>query len=119
MVVGKHFISPVAVAIIMVYPIIGGGVVILVTTDLQCLEPEELKTDSDMEMIWVQITVTGTSHLYVGDFYHPPKIDSPDYLASLDNAISRIPLNAHVWLSGDFNIGDIDWAANCTKGSKI
>ena len=67
-------------------------------------------------MIWVQITVTGSSHLYVAAFYRPPNIDSTDYLASLDNAISRIPPNAHVWLSGDFNLGDIDWAANCAKG---
>ena len=74
----------------------GGGVFILVRTNLQCLEPEELKTDSDTEMIWVQITVTGSSHLYVNAFYRPPNIDSPDYLASSDNAISSIPPNAHV-----------------------
>ena len=77
----------------------GGGVFILVRTDLQCLEPEELKTDSDTEIIWVQITVTGNSHLYVGAFYRPSNIDSPDYLASLENAIPRIPPNAHALFS--------------------
>ena len=59
------------------------------------LRTRRAKTDSDTEIIWVQITVTGNSYLYVGAFYRPPNIDSPDYLASLENAIPRIPPNAH------------------------
>ena len=47
------------------------------------MEPEELRTDYDCEMTWVQITVTGVSNLYVGAFYRPPDSDNPDYLAQL------------------------------------
>ena len=81
------------------------------------MEPEELRIDHDCEMTWVQIKVTGASSLYVGAFYRPPDSDNPDYLAQLDTCLSRIPENAHIWLSGDFNLADIDWTDNSLKGS--
>ena len=95
----------------------GCGVFILVKNHLQCMEPEELRIDHDCEMTWVQIKVTGASSLYVGAFYRPTDSDSPDYLAQLDTCLSRIPENAHIWLSGDFNLADIDWTDNSLKGS--
>ncbi|XP_052261072.1 uncharacterized protein LOC127865168 [Dreissena polymorpha] len=66
-------------------------------------------------MVWVQITVTGTSSLYIGAFYRPPNIDDPDYLNHLDTCLSRIPTTAHIWLGGDFNLGDINWEDNSVK----
>ena len=75
------------------------------------MDPEELRTDYDCGMTWVQITVTGLSNLFVGAFYRLPDSDNPDYLAQLDTCLSRIPENAHTWLSGDFNIADINWTA--------
>ena len=95
----------------------GGGVFIFVKNHLQCMEPEELRIDHDCEMTRVQIKVTGASSLYVGAFYRPPDSDNPDYLAQLDTCLSRIPENAHIWLSGDFNLADIDWTDNSLKGS--
>ena len=47
----------------------GGGVFILVRSYIHSMEPEELRTDYDCEMTWVQITVTGVSNLYAGAFY--------------------------------------------------
>ena len=87
----------------------GGGVFILVHKRLQSMEPPEITTDSDCEMLWTQITVQGTSSLYVGAFYRPPNADQPEYLANLENCLSRIPEGAHIWLGGDFNLGDINW----------
>ena len=81
------------------------------------MEPEELGTDYDCVMTWVQITLTGVSNLYVGAFYQPPDSDNPDYLAQLDTCLSRIPENAHIWLSGDFNLADINWTDSSVKGS--
>ena len=68
-------------------------------------------------MTWVQIKVIGASSLYVGVFYRPPDSDNPDYLPQLDTCLSRIPENAYIWLSGDFNVGDINWTDNSLKGS--
>ena len=89
----------------------------LVKNYLPSMEPEELRTDYDCEMTWVQITLTGVSNLYVGAFYRPPDSDNPVYLAQLDTCLSRIPENAHIWLSGDFNLADINWTDSSVKGS--
>ena len=50
-------------------------------------------------------------------FYRPPGSDNPDYLAQLDTCLSRIPENARIWLSGDFNLADINWTDSSVKGS--
>ena len=39
----------------------------------------------------------------------------PDYLSRLQSSLSRIPAGAHVWLGGDFNLGDIDWSNECVR----
>ena len=81
------------------------------------MELEELRID--YEMSWVQTTVTGASNLYVGAFYRPPDSDNPDYLAQLDTCLSRIPGNAHIRLSVDFNLADINWTDSSVKGSVV
>ena len=49
--------------------------------------------------------------------YPPLGSDNPDYLAQLDTYLSRIPENAHIWLSGDFNLTNINWTDSSVKGS--
>jgi len=44
-------------------------------------------------------------------------MDQPEYLTHLDTSLSRIPDGAHIWVGGDFNLGDIDWVNNSVNPS--
>ena len=48
--------------------------------------------------------------LYIAAFYRPPSTNI-DYLFNLHDSLSRIPTDKHIWISGDFNLPDIDWTA--------
>ncbi|VDI22092.1 Hypothetical predicted protein [Mytilus galloprovincialis] len=87
----------------------------LTSNHLECTEPEELKINDNWELIWIQIKITGTNNLYVESFYRPPDADDTEYLAHLHTSLSRIPEGTHVWLGGDFNLGDINWEDECVK----
>ena len=78
-------------------------------------EPEELKLNGHCELVWAKIQVPGTSQLFSGSFYRPPHENDPEYLKQLQSSLSRIPIGAHIWLGGDFNLGDIDWENDCVK----
>ena len=93
----------------------GGGVFTLVSNRYECMEPEELKTNDQCELIWTRIKITGTNDLYIGSFYRPPDIDDTEYIANLYTTLSRIPQGAHIWLGGDFNLGDINWEDESIK----
>jgi hypothetical protein len=51
----------------------------------------------------------------VGALYRPPNNTDQEYLNSLRNALASIPPNSHIWLAGDFNLGDINWETASTK----
>ena len=74
----------------------GGGVFILVSTNLESEEPTELTVDEELEVVWSKIKIKGSQHLYLGSAYKPPSNQDPEYLASLDRVLSRIPRNAHL-----------------------
>ena len=93
----------------------GGGVFILVSEKLISTEPEELKTDGKCELVWAQIQVPGSSQLFVGSFYRPPDEKDPEYLGHLQTCLTRIPVGAHAWIGGDFNLGDINWETESVK----
>ena len=90
----------------------GGGVFLLVSDKFQSNEPEELQSDH-CEVVWSRIKIKGVQDLYVGAFYRPPSATEPEYLDHLSSCLSRIPRGAHLWLGGDFNLGDIDWEDEC------
>jgi hypothetical protein len=48
--------------------------------------------------------------LYLGTYYRPPS-DKGESLEQLNDSLSRVcnKTNASIWLSGDFNLGHIDW----------
>ena len=64
-------------------------------------------------MIWVEIKVNGTKSLYVCSYYKPPRLNHEGVFTDLDNSISKIPSDAHIWVGGDFNLDGIDWKNNC------
>ena len=91
----------------------GGGVFLLISKKYDSSEPEELKVSpqDDIELVWVKIKTLGSNDLYIGSFYKPPGRGDPQYLDKLYSFITRIPTanGAHLWIGGDFNLGDINW----------
>jgi hypothetical protein len=88
-----------------------GGVFILAKDDLVCSNCPELEVEgATTEMTWIQIQVTGARKLYVGAFYRSQLATEEEYMGALNTALERISTsNSHIWLGGDFNLGDIDW----------
>ena len=62
-------------------------------------------------VVWVKIKTLGNNDLYIGSFYKPPGRRDPQYLDKLYSFITRMPTanGAHLWIGGDFNLGDINW----------
>ena len=48
----------------------------------------------------------------------PIDMNTPDYIGQLITCLSRIPIGAHTWIGGDFNLGDIDWETDKPYASK-
>ena len=96
----------------------GFSLSLLVSKQYHSSQPEDLTIDSntDCEVLWVKVKVTGTSNLYVGSFYRPPDKTDPEYLQHLQATLNRIPTDkgAHLWLGGDFNLPNINWEEECT-----
>ena len=92
----------------------GGGVFILTSQNLESRELE-LPDRLDAEMIWIQVKIKGAKDLYIGSFYRPPSKIQPTYLEDIRTVMKDIPAGAHIWLAGDFNLGDIDWTHDTPK----
>ena len=88
---------------------------ILVAEKLVSSEPEEMKVEGSCELIWAQVQVPGSSHLFIGSFYRPPDENDLSYLDQLQSCLSKIPTGALTWIGGDFNHGDIDWTTESVK----
>ena len=91
----------------------GGGVFLLISSEYEREEPEELQVDKDCDLVWTRVKVRGTKDLYIGSCYRPPDKHDKEYLEHLQSYLSRIKIpthnGAHLWLGGDFNLADIDW----------
>ena len=85
-----------------------GGVLIAVRSEIVSSACPDL--DTDCELIWVQIDLTGAKSLYIGAFYRPPDTDVTT-LENLDQTLQRLThrTNGNIWLGGDFNAPHIDW----------
>ena len=92
-----------------------GGVFILVSSKFQSSQPERLQLRTSSEMLWVEIKVCGSKSLYVCAFYKPPKITQPGAFSDLEECLGKIPGDAHVWVTGDFNLPHIDWDSNSVR----
>ena len=88
-----------------------GGVFILVSNKYLSSEPAELKCESEVELLWVKIQNKGIPDLHIGSFYKPPNMTDESIIQELDRSIYRVKQspNSHIWLSGDFNLGGINW----------
>ena len=95
----------------------GGGVFIMVSEKFISSEPEELKVDAHCEMVWVHVQIPGATQLYIGSLHRPHDQNDPAYLDQLNTCLSRIPVGAHTWLGGGFNLRDIDWETETVKSN--
>ena len=64
------------------------------------------------------VQVLGSNHLSICAVYRPPSANEHNYLEKLNECLLRIPNTNHLWVAGDFNLGEIDWVtsspvANC------
>lgn len=90
-----------------------GGVFLAISLNLTSISYPEFSTDA--ESIWASIKC-GSKELYLCSFYKPPS--SPitatnnitDVLSHLHQKSHRVCPSAII--SGDFNVGDIDWKAD-------
>ena len=85
-----------------------GGVLIAVRSELVSSACPDL--DTDCELLWVQIDLTGAKSLYIGAFYRPPDSDVTT-LENLNQSLQRLThrTNGNIWLGGDFNAPHINW----------
>ena len=65
---------------------------------------------SDCELLWVQIDLTGAKSLHIGAFYRPPDSDVTT-LENLNQSLQRLTrrTNGNIWLGGDFNAPHNNW----------
>ena len=82
---------------------------LLVSKDFVSTEITELQTDC--EVVWAEINISGTKKIIVGTYYRPPSSDETS-LENLNISLSRISntSSSYIWLGGDFNLGHIDWS---------
>lgn len=90
----------------------GGGVLVAIRNDcgFQCKRREDMETD--IEILWVEVSLTNHSRLFVSAVYLPPD-SNLDILSklelSLDIVAAVIGPYDNVLMCGDFNMPDIQW----------
>ena len=80
----------------------------------------EIKIDSTCELIATKIQVYGHQPLIVISSYRPPKNDvvyAQEMCQAIRNVCTQNP-SAVVWLSGDFNLPDINWSSGAVEGNQ-
>ena len=77
-----------------------GGVFLLVSSQFDSYEPEELKAGDGCELVCAKLKFQGSKDLYIGSFYRPPDNKDPECLDHLQKFISRVPTQngAHLWI---------------------
>jgi hypothetical protein len=61
--------------------------------------------------VWAKISYEGNKSLYLCTYYRPPS-DKGESLEQLGISLNRVlckKTNSNIWVSGDFNLGHIDW----------
>jgi len=86
----------------------GGGVLIDTKRELTVNPRPDL--DTDCEIVWIQLQLYNCKSLLLAAFYRPPSTNT-DYLQNLELSLTRINADKNIWLTGDFNLPDIDWTA--------
>ena len=91
----------------------GGGVFIAVSRDYICTREKDFETDC--EILWIKISVSGCKSFYVCAFYHPHEGDEKSMKNFELSVNSACKINSHIWIAGDMNLPGYDWRLNCLK----
>jgi len=91
----------------------GGGVFIAVSDKL--IASLQTQLDTDCEIIWVKIEISGSKSSYIGAYYRPNENDLKS-LENLNLSLENLKkTNSNIYLAGDFNLPGIDWELGITK----
>ncbi|XP_063417026.1 uncharacterized protein LOC134699347 [Mytilus trossulus] len=92
-----------------------GGVLLAISNQLTSTQITNTGTDLDLdtncENVWAKISYEGNKSLYLCSYYRPPS-DKGESLEQLGISLNRVlckKTNPNIWVSGDFNLGHIDW----------
>ena len=84
-----------------------GGVFILVRNSLICTEQPQFQTNC--EILWVKIEITGSRPLFVGAYCRRVE-DDLESLREFQDSVSRVREHSdNVWVLGDFNLPMLSW----------
>ena len=84
-----------------------GGVFILVRNSLICTEQPQFQTNC--EILWVKIEISGSRPLFVGAYYRRVE-DDLESLREFQDSVSRVREHSdNVWVLGDFNLPMLSW----------
>ena len=84
-----------------------GGVFILVRNGLLCTEQPQFQTDC--ELLWVKLEITGSRPLFIGAYYRAREDDLMG-LQELKKSVSMVMDHSdNIWVHGDFNLLKLDW----------
>ena len=87
-----------------------GGVFILVRNSLICTEQPQFQTNC--EILWVKVEITGNRPLFVGAYYRRVE-DDLESLREFQDSVSRVREHSdNVWVLGDFNLPKLSWPEN-------
>ena len=68
-----------------------------------------MDADSDCEVLWVKVEVSGNKPLFVGAYYKPEE-NNEQSLLELNKSLSFVSNRGNItWLLGDFNMPKMDW----------
>lgn len=90
----------------------GGGVLIAVKSNFSAIRRIDL--ESDIEIIWLEITLSKNCKAFLGTVYLPPYANSSTislFEDSLERVRSAVNFNDKIMIFGDFNMPDILWEA--------
>ena len=87
-----------------------GGVIIAFRDDLVASHRCDLETEC--VIVWLQIDLVDCKPLVIEAFYRPQTIAAA-YLDKLRESVNKLNFQnlSNVWIGGDFNLADINWAA--------
>ena len=92
-----------------------------IKTNLIAKDEPDLCSQS-CESVWASIHMKGSQAAFFGVFYRPDtgnKKTDQQCIEELETILHKIPKSSHIWLSGDFNLPDINWENNCfTPGGR-
>ena len=101
----------------------GGGVFVATSDRIISYEIPEL--DTDCEIVWAGLHISGSMTLYLASFYKPPNTTSQplEALASSYNKLITLQKRSspNIIIGGDFNLPGIDWETwqtGCTNKSQ-